>query len=302
MTRWIDARARVAALAGILGLAACGNAASTVSVADADADAAQRQITAVAQVVYGTSEQRSAGERRVYLMFQGGVADCMGKKGYTYDAPSFDDFTVPGSRRTMLHSPWLASPSDSLGAGRNVQRWAEVMTGRDSGGQSYQYLDADGRQAYDKALDHCDPANGYENSQFPDATWVAMKGLNAIAGEVDSAMDDRHGKEDAACMAEAGVDVADYYELYEQVDGAYAPYRQRSLAGLSAAAAWDAGAAFEAKAAAADAACRTEAYGEAVVLAAPLVQEWADSHADLLTSVTQQWQQLEQTYGTPATG
>lgn len=286
-----------AAIAGVLVLAACGQP-DAAHISTSEVAAGESRIAEVADAVYGSAAQRSAGERRVYDMFQGGIVDCMASKGFQYDPPGFDDFTVPGSSKTTLTSPWLQHPADSLGVGENARRWVEVMTNRDPGGEAYLALDAEGKNDYNHALDHCQgPDNGYATAQFPDAVWVAIKDLDAIANDVTAAIDGRHGEEYTACMAEAGFHVADYYDLYEAVDGGYSPYRERALAGKPTEAAWRTAEEDEAAAAKADATCRTEGYREAVAMAAPLVQKWADSNADLLASVKQQWRQLEQEYG-----
>lgn len=229
----------------------------------------------------------------------------MKERGFTYDAPEFVDLSGTLPRRITLNTSWLKPLDDTFGLGDAAKVWVSQLDARNMGGDSYLKLGHEAKQEYDKGLDACaGPSEHLIEEAAPAASARLLGSLNRIAAEVDREVGDESAAKYVACLADHGYevsaesDLSAYDQLYEAVYTAYGDYRREALRrGPEADLLWAEANGIETATAEADAACRADAYLEAVRFATPLVEAFAADQAAAIEQVVSDWRALEAAYG-----
>lgn len=181
----------------------------------------------------------------------------------------------------------FAPARDDFGVGRRVQALAATgeavqpaLDGADSD-QSARYVHAVTGCATGEVMDAGNPSG----QEVLDGQLVAA--LTAVQTSATPTLADDY----PACLAALGLQARNLSELYVKVEQAYPGISYETKSDATKAEGWAQAVAFERKAAAADADCRTEAAEVALVAAKPTLDTFAAAHTAELEAVADGWAQ-----------
>lgn len=282
-TRVALATIALAALTGCAGQGPISPAAlQPATLADGEA-----ALNAVISQVYGTPEQRQAGEELSWLTSQAAIAACALPKGATYTVPTW----------TPSLPPTPPAPGDLLGfapqrADFGVAKRIETLAKRG------QPINADLAAAADKdawfaAVGSCQhAAQAGEKLAVPAGQEVLEGKLVDALTAAQSEAAPNLAAEYATCMKSAGIDANDLSETYIKVEHAFPAVSSDKPTDPTGQPGWDTAVAFEKKAAAADWNCRSSRRAEVIAASVDEIDAFTAANATALTEVAAGWGEL----------
>ncbi len=244
--------------------------------------------------ISGTAKEKSAGQYLANRALNEPIQACMKDLGYPYDYHFVDQWigTVdPGGSSETSTAPLMATTTSSdaqgtLDAFREEQR-LEAATP-----EAGSIKDSPG---YAKALDQCEPDSNYAEQTSPEGAMALASDLNEVVMGVEEKMGPTEPYD--VCMANAGYDV-----VFDDVDGyqGLQVLLQSQLPasdlipepGESGTDQWQDFLAYEHAALQVDMNCRGQQHAEAMALLDPQLDQFEKEHADDISRLRTEWQQL----------
>ncbi len=288
------------AVVGALGLAGCTGTpapAPSGSTGAAAGNAAGATVVALDDLyrsIAGGVQQRLATDRVTYQVTRDATAQCMAAAKVTYYPAPFStgyegesdaDVAYPGGT-----DGWLAHLSSTeLGVGKRLLLQAAEVP---QPAPEVAAMPAADRATYAAQLAKCQPPAGSAAGQAsPASAPQLLTALDTmIAGLLAQPQVQQLTSGYPACMARAGyADAGTPKVLADRIATGYPP---DAAAAQPAGAEWTAAAKAEAKAAAADRACRQPAYVAALTALAPELTKFSQVQAGPLTQVATEWKAI----------
>ncbi|GAA2404813.1 hypothetical protein Cme02nite_63300 [Catellatospora methionotrophica] len=257
-------------------------------------DTAQARATyeKIVQQIYGTAEQRIAGEERGWLLTQSAISECMTAAGTVYPVTAF----IPVNSEESVISPGdsLAfSPTrTTFGVGVGMQRRAAAVGQQTN--PVYAKLDSEAkRAAYSGKLQSCQGAATTYEASFAPKSRDALDGLllKTLATISRRAVPDLPAHY-ATCMKGAGFEAANLSDLYALVVNAYPPVTYDKPSDVTKEPGWASAVVHESKAADTDTACRADFTTRAFADATADLTEFASTNAAALSANEAAWAQM----------
>jgi len=279
-------RARLAAVSACItlaGVVGCADPAAVEPGAQGDPQAA---LAAIIMQIYGTREQREAGQEQAWLSAQSAIAACAATKGVVYAVTPYQPTSVgiPPVPGDLLG---FAPKRQDFGVARRIEMLAKRGEPTNPG------LAAVGKAGEEKwftALDACQgAARPSERLTVPDG----QERLDSLFVDMLAAAQQRVApdlkSQYATCIRAAGIDADDLSEAYIKVEQAFPPVSGAQKSDPTTLPAWAPAVAFERKVAATDWKCREQRVGAVVDATAGDVAAFADANAATLKAVSDGW-------------
>ncbi|MFI5497318.1 hypothetical protein [Actinoplanes sp. NPDC051859] len=272
--------------------AGCANSFAAGAPAEPAAAAQGRSLfEQVSLSLYGSADDRLAAEKDVAARFQGALARCMKKKGFTYQqAPSEQQNGGPIAPGDLASITEITGDFGIATAKRNQAEVADKLRAMNASST----MTAEEEAAYGKALGNCTPEASKQQPFTPTGQGNSMKWLTNTFREVEKtpavadALDTY-----VPCMSKAGIQTKSYFTTYQQALDRF-PRADLGWASMQADPKWQEAVEFEKKAAAADAACRRPAQDQAFATAAPQLQQFVTKNRAQLDAARTAWTQLSE--------
>lgn len=262
-----------------------------------DADAAadgERSLAELATTIWGTRQQKAAGEVLQYHAYQDAIKSCMAENGFTYDPPPFGEPYTAGADVPIPDGlgKWVGTRSaDRLGNGVATAAIQLAPLTEERANPYFDKLDASAKMSYDAALDACQP-DPYPQVNFPKLTAGLGDELAQVVASVEKRADVRErGNEYAQCLSSKGFSAQTHSELIIAAQAEVGKQKPPGP-GDTAGAGWTQAVNFEKSAAAADAVCREPVQQLILTIIPPRLDEFEAKFAADLTAVATQWDAL----------
>ncbi len=252
----------------------------------ADPATAERTYNRLVDVVYGSYEQRLAGQEYVWLGTELTISRCATRLGLRYPMPTFTPMYT-GTHADAGGFTAFAPPLGSFDIAAAYRDSAAV------GPQEDAYLarvPPDGRARVAGMINGCrGQAAGYANADRPaHADEASGKFLNVLS-RIEKTGPIRRGEADyRACLVRHGIEAEGWVELYLKVQNAFPPPPLKATDATTDRR-WLDARDFEHKAAAADTSCRSGLWNRAVIAALPRLERFELNNARLLATVASEW-------------
>ncbi|WP_229405066.1 hypothetical protein [Micromonospora sp. NBRC 110038] len=276
-------RMAAAAAVTLVALTGCAQPGAPAA-APAGVDAATLLSTVLDQV-YGTPQQRQAGQERMWLTMQSAIAACALAKGVVYGVTPYQP----------MRPPTEPAPGDLLGfapqrADFGVAARIEMLARRGETPNPGLPAAADAQGGWFTTVESCQgAATAGERLSVPDGQEELEAKLVDLLGQVQQQVAPDLPGQYANCMKTAGIDAGDLSEAYIKVEQNFPPVSFESPSDPTALPEWADAVAFEKKVAAADWACRESRVGEVIEAAAADLQQFTTTNATRLTQVADGW-------------
>ena len=256
---------------------------------DSNIAAARASFSALVSEIYGSAQERDAGERLNFLQVQTAISSCMASRGKSYPVAKYDGVVAEDNK-------WLA-PGDLTSfapVGLGSLDVSANLAARDMAGSpvnpGFVALKSDReRRAYASALNQCqNPRVDLENTYEPNGLEpLVVKFVALLTGvemhpEIQSLLRDY-----PACMRAKGFGIRNWDDMYSLVQGALVGVTRSG--DVKASHTWQAAAVLERRLSSADTSCRTRLNVEALVRAMPGIIQFRRDHAQELASVSAGW-------------
>ncbi|WBB75621.1 hypothetical protein O7602_09000 [Micromonospora sp. WMMD1128] len=278
-------RQAAVATATIVALAGCEPGMPTAAPVGVDAPA---MLSAVIDQVYGTPQQRLAGEERMWLTSQSAIAACARTKGVVYGVTPYQ----PMSPSTD------PAPGDLLGfaphrADFGVAARIEMLAKRGETPNPGLPAAADDQARWFTAVESCqNAATAGEKLRVPDGQQELEVELVELLGSVQQQAAPDLTRQYAGCMKSAGIDAGDLSEAYLKVEQRFPPVSFERPSDPTALPEWAGAVAFEKKVAAADWACRESRLDGVVNAAAGDLQKFTTTNTARIARVADGWKAM----------
>ena len=256
------------------------------------------QLDNLDQRITGTPADRSAAAYSQYVAYQMPLRDCMARNGLTYVVPQYADAFGSWAADRPLDTIDLLVPIDAEQQARGLYLAEDLMSAAALApvdNPAYAALDAAGKRAFaDQVTKGTPHADVYMDADFPaGALALADKLTAALGAPLDIPPLRALAAGYPACMDKSGYpQVTSRLDLKGQIQTKmFTPlWADATTQRLTA----DdprlvAARAAERAAAAADAACRAEAYPLAMQMIGPVVAAFTLEHADALAELDRAW-------------
>lgn len=295
---------RMVVICAVFGISGCATGVPTGAPAVTDFNRFAELVSTLDVQVNGSTPQVEAGQRLVYLRFQGPIVTCMAEHGFSYTPPPMEPYLPSPPTNLPEWNDALTPAPQTFGFDDSIAQYAQWRAAQGFGGFSdaapnpgFTGLAGDQQGDYDAQLEACLPEDDtYGRSGAPQgAEQVALR--EALAAVVDSALTPDVVAALGSypgCMAAAGYAVDSRDALRARLQADYSTFFEaHGLDGASTeAAAWSALVRSEAAAVAADGSCRASAHALAVSVVLPRLEEFAQTHAADLASSADAWEAL----------
>ena len=282
---------RTSTLVVSLVLSVLASCARPVEVDPGAAADGEKKLAQLATTIWGTRQQKAAGEVLQYHAYQDPIKACMDSHGFTYNPPPFAEPYTAGADVPIPDGlgKWVGSrKSDRLGSGlaTTAMQLAPLDDERDN--PYFDNLDAATKKKYDVALDACQP-DPYPKVNFPKLTAKLDDELAKVVASVEKRPDvSERGKHYASCLSSKGFTAETHSELITAAQaeiGQHKPPRPGAVAGTG----WTKAVDFEKSAAAADATCREPVQLLILTILPPRLDEFESEFAADLEAVADEW-------------
>ncbi|KAB1916147.1 hypothetical protein [Micromonospora sp. AMSO31t] len=284
----INRRRYIAAAAAVTLVAMAGCAQPGMPAAAPVGVDAPTVLSAVINQVYGTPQQRQAGEERMWLTSQSAIAACARTKGVMYGVTPYQPMLPPAE----------PAPGDLLGfapqrADFGVATRIEMLAKRGEVPNPGLPAAADDQARWFTAVESCqDAATAGEKLRVPDGQPELEAKLVDLLGRVQQQVAPDLTSQYASCMKAAGIDAGDLSEAYLKVEQKFPPVSFERPSDPTTLPEWADAAAFEKKVAAADWACRESRIDEIVNAAAADLQTFNSTNTTRLAHVANGWKAM----------
>jgi hypothetical protein len=282
------------ALAGfVLAFAVVASGCASPGAADslappADVLSEQAQLSQLHERILGTLGDRTAGEFITYMKVQGGIKACMSGVGLDYAPPSFVD---PYAGYRTLPAPDMYQqivPVDDTYVRENGLQLANILSAPAS---EPSQASAPPDAPYNAKLEACKTSIGDPSgTNFPSAATDLEGELERVVGSVVETPDVQSlSASYAGCMKAAGyAGVSSRDDLLGVIRQEFAPQTANAPA---SGAKWEKAVHDEQVAAAADGACRYDAYVATMTKLEQPLQQFVENHQQQLLGVDSTWTQ-----------
>lgn len=245
----------------------------------------QETLSSLLDQVYGTEQQRRAGEERMWLTTQSAIAACAAGKGVVYGVSPFQPM-LPATE---------PAPGDLLGfapqrSDFRVAARIEMLAKRGETANPGLPRDDDAQKSWFAAVESCQgAASSGESTAVPDGQEELENKLVQVLARVQQEQAPDLANRYASCMKSAGIEAADLAEAYLKVEQAFPPVSYEQPSDPTTLPEWAGAVAFEKKVAATDWACRQSDVDTVVTAAADDLQQFKTSNTPLVTQVAAGW-------------
>jgi len=276
--------------------AACGGAVvgSAISVEIAEV---QKQLDLIADAVYGTTHQRSAGSFLAHHRVNDPMAHCMRKRGFGFRSTWVDEHRF-GRAATAgtLDTRWLA-PLGIRAVTYDAQALAPAQQLSDKIATTIDPDDPANEPGYFAALAACESVVGYPGNDDLDKTWQPEGSLKlqgdyrAMLESVDGGLDE-FLEPYRKCMAEAGHPVKDYLDGLERVRTRQPSHTNIPSPGGPSTPEWARVLDTEANIMKADAKCRRQGHVRGMTILGFMLEDFTREHAAALAANEAGWRRI----------
>ncbi|MGY4911361.1 hypothetical protein [Micromonospora aurantiaca (nom. illeg.)] len=249
---------------------------------------APAMLSAVIDQVYGTPQQRLAGEERMWLTSQSAIAACARTKGVVYGVTPYQPMSPPTD----------PAPGDLLGfapqrADFGVAARIEMLAKRGETPNPGLPVASDDQARWFTAVESCqNAATEGEKLRVPDGQQELEVELVDLLGSVQQQVAPDLTRQYTSCMKSAGIDAGDLSEAYLKVEQKFPPVSFEHPSDPTSLPEWADAVAFEKKIAAADWACRESRLDGVVNAAADDLQKFTTTNTARIARVADGWKAM----------
>ncbi|MEU4626650.1 hypothetical protein AB0G04_42535 [Actinoplanes sp. NPDC023801] len=281
----INRRHRIAGAAAVALTALTGCAQATMPAAAPAGVDAPTVLATVLDRVYGTPQQRQAGEERMWLTSQSAIAACALTKGVVYGVTPYQPM-LPPTEPAPGDLLGFAPQRDDFGVAARI----EMLAKRGETPNPGLPADAAAQARWFTAVESCQgAATAGEALRVPAGQEKLETDLVDVLAQVQQRVAPDLPGQYASCMAKAGIDAADLSEAYLKVEQKFPPVSFERPSDPTTLPQWPDAVAFEKKVAAADWACREPQVTKAIEAAAADLQQFTADQASQLSQVAASW-------------